>query len=169
MIYVFTGNGGGKTIAALGLALRSLGHGRRVVIIQFMKGRRDIGEYKLQKKLKGLKFFQFGRKKFVDLRHPLEKDKELARRGFEFAKRALKELRPQLLILDELNLAAKIGLINTEDMVKFLKRVPRNIDVVITGRNAPRSLIKMADGVSEVRKIKHVFEQGYKAKKGIEY
>ena len=109
MIYLFTGEGGGKTIAALGLALRSIGHKRKVVIIQFMKGRKDVGEYKAAQKLAPyLKVHQFGRKGFDNPKNPLEKDKQLARQGFEFAKKTLKK-KPQLLILDEINLALALG------------------------------------------------------------
>lgn len=169
MIYVFTGNGGGKTIAALGLALRSLGHGHRVVIVQFMKGRKDIGEFKLQKHLKNLKFFQFGRRGFIDLKHPQKIDLKLAKKGFEFARKAAKKYKPHLLILDEINLATSSGLLNIKDVLKFLKKLPKGIDIVLTGRRAPKEFIRLADGVSEIRKIKHVFDLGIKAKKGIEY
>ena len=98
MIYLFTGNGEGKTVAALGLALRSVGHKHKVVFIQFMKRRRDIGEYRAVKRLSPwLKLHQFGRKEFVNLKSPAEEDKKLAEAGFEFAKKVLKR-KPDLLI-----------------------------------------------------------------------
>ena len=169
MIYLFTGEGGGKTIAALGLALRSIGHKRKVVIIQFMKGRKDVGEYKAAQKLAPyLKVYQFGRKGFVNPRNPLEKDKILARQGLEFAKRILKK-KPNLLILDEINLALAIGLLDLKEVLKLLRKIPKSMDVVLTGRRASAKLYRLADGVSVVKKVKHVFDKGVPARKGIEY
>ena len=169
MIYLFTGEGGGKTIAALGLALRSIGHKRRVVIIQFMKGRKDVGEYKAAQKLAPyLKLYQFGRRGFVNPRNPLKEDKELAQKGFEFAKRILRK-KPNLLILDEINLALAIGLLDLKEVLKFIRRIPKSIDVVLTGRRASTKLYRLADGVSVVKKVKHVFDKGVPARRGIEY
>ncbi|KPJ68884.1 cobinamide adenolsyltransferase [candidate division WOR-1 bacterium DG_54_3] len=169
MIYLFTGNGGGKTIAALGLALRSIGHKHKVVVIQFMKGRKDTGEYKAAQRLSPrLKLYQFGRKEFVNLRHPTEEDKKLAKAGFEFAKKALKR-KPNLLILDEINLAIAIRLLNLKEVLGFLKGIPKSMDVVLTGRRASRRLYQFANGVSVIKKVKHVFDKGIPARKGIEY
>jgi len=169
MIYLFTGEGGGKTIAALGLALRSIGHKRRVVVVQFMKGRKDVGEYKVAKRLSPyLKVYQFGHKGFVDPRHPSENDRELARKGFDFVKKIVKK-RPNLLILDEINLAISFGLLDLKEVIRFLKKIPRRMDVVLTGRRASAQLYKLADGVSVVKKVKHVFDKGIPARKGIEY
>ena len=90
MIYLFTGEGGGKTIAALGLALRAVGQNQKVVVVQFMKGRKDIGEYRIQRKLgPKYKVYQFGRKGFVNLKKPYEIDKKLAKKGFEFIKKII--------------------------------------------------------------------------------
>jgi len=169
MIYLFTGEGGGKTIAALGLALRSVGQKRKVVLIQFLKGRKDTGEFKIAQKLKPyLKVFQFGRPGFVNLRDPDEADKALARKGFEFARRAVRS-KPDLLILDELNLAMAAKMVPEKDVIAFLKKVPKSVDVVLTGRHASTRLYKIADGVSVVKKVKHVFDRGIQARKGIEY
>lgn len=169
MIYLFTGEGGGKTIAALGLALRSIGHKRKVIIIQFMKGRRDVGEYKAARRFAPyLKVYQFGQKGFVDPKHPSAKDKELALKGLEFAKRIVKK-KPDLLILDEINLAIAFGLLDLKEVMRFLKKIPKRMDVVLTGRRASAQLYKLADGVSVVKKVKHVFDKGIPARKGIEY
>ncbi len=167
MIYVFYGNGGGKTIAALGLALRARGHNRRVVIIQFMKNFPDAGEFKMSKKV-GYKIYQFGRKGFVDIQHPDPEDYRLATEAFDRAKLELKK-KPALLILDEINLACAIGLVKEKDVLALLKKIPASTDVVLTGRMAPNSFIKIADGVSEIVKVKHVYDRGVKAKRGIEY
>ncbi len=169
MIYLFTGEGGGKTIAALGLALRSVGQKRKVVILQFLKGRKDTGEYRIAQKLKPyLKIFQFGRKGFVDLEKPAASDIRMAEEGFAFANRILKA-RPHLLILDEINLAIAAGMLPEKEVIAFLRRVPKSIDVVLTGRHASRRLYRAADGVSVINKVKHVFDRGIPARKGIEY
>ncbi|MFH1347827.1 MAG: cob(I)yrinic acid a,c-diamide adenosyltransferase [Candidatus Margulisiibacteriota bacterium] len=169
MIYLFTGEGGGKTIAALGLALRSIGHKHRVIIVQFMKGRKDTGEFKAAKKLSPyLKVYQFGREGFVNLKYPAKEDIELAQDGFKMAKETIKK-KPNLLILDEINLAIAAGLLDLDEVIKFLKKIPKTIDVVLTGRRASVELYKLADGISVVKKVKHVFDKGVPARKGIEY
>ena len=168
-IYLFTGNGGGKTIAALGLGLRFYGQGGKVAVVQFMKGRKNIGEFKVQKKLGGrFKVYQFGSKKFVNLKRPSKTDKKLAGKGLEFSKKILKR-KPDLLILDEINLACAARLLKTRDVVLFLKDIPADTDVVLTGRRAPRELIKLADGVSIIKKVKHPFDKGIRARRGIEF
>ncbi len=98
-IYLWTGHGAGKTTSALGVALRCIGHKQKVVVIQFMKGRKDIGEYKIKNKLKPYhEIYQFGRKGFVNLKKPSEEDKNMAKKALEFAKKKLKE-KPHLIIL----------------------------------------------------------------------
>ncbi|MDD5593582.1 MAG: cob(I)yrinic acid a,c-diamide adenosyltransferase [Candidatus Margulisbacteria bacterium] len=169
MIYLFTGEGGGKTIAALGLALRSVGQKHKVIIVQFLKGRRDTGEFKIAKRLSPyFKVFQFGRKELVNLRKPSPIDIALAQKGFDFARRAVK-MKPKLLILDEINLALAAKLLPEKEVVDFLRSLPKSIDVVLTGRHASSRLYRLADGVSVVKKVKHVFDRGIKARKGIEY
>ena len=169
MIYLFTGGGGGKTIAALGLALRAVGHKRKVIMVQFLKGRTDTGEFRAAKKLGPyLKIYQFGRKQLVNLREPDPADVALARKGFDFARRAVK-MKPKLLVLDEINLAMAAGLVPEKEVIAFLRSVPKTVDVVLTGRHASSKLYRIADGVSVIRKVKHVFDRGIPARKGIEY
>ncbi|MBW2997409.1 cob(I)yrinic acid a,c-diamide adenosyltransferase [Candidatus Woesearchaeota archaeon] len=166
-IHVYTGDGGGKTTAALGVAMRALGHGRGVAVVQFMKGRKDIGEWKIQKKLKDFVVYQFGRKDFVNLRKPLQKDIDLANQALGFAEGELFESSPpDLLILDEINLAAAIGLIDVSDVVSMLKKVPRGVDVYLTGRKAPKEFLKIADFVTVVEDKKR---KKVPARKGIDY
>ena len=114
---LYTGEGEGKTTTALGIALRAVGHGKRVVIVQFMKGRKSIGEYQIREKLKPLySIYQFGRPDFIyDVHHPLDMDKKLAKMGLGFAKRAAKK-KPFLLILDEINLTVAFGLLKTAEI-----------------------------------------------------
>ena len=168
-IYLFTGNGGGKTIAALGLGLRSYSQGGRVVVVQFMKGRKNIGEFRVQKKLgRRFKVYQFGSKKFVNLARPSKKDRMLAEKGLKFSRRTLKN-KPDLLILDEINLACAVKLLKVKDVISMLREIPAGTDVVLTGRRAPKAFVKIADGVSIIKKVKHPFDRGVPARRGIEF
>jgi len=168
-IHLYTGDGEGKSVTAFGLALRAVGHGYKVVIIQFMKGRKDIGEYKVRRRLApNYEIYQFGRKEFVDLKNPEPIDYILAERALKFAKKALKR-KPRILILDEINLAVSIGLINLNDVLDLLSDIPESTTVILTGRNAPKELIERADLVTEMREIKHPWKRGVQARKGIEY
>jgi len=153
-VYLWTGNGWGKTTSAIGAAIRAAGHGYKVIIIQFMKGWGDrIGEYKIRKKLKNYDIYQFGRKGWVNVKKPTAKDKELAQKGLEFAYTILKK-KPFMLILDEINLAVRIGLLDEKEVVKFLNKVPAKTTVYLTGRNATPGLKKRADYVNEIRMLK---------------
>ena len=169
MIHVYTGTGKGKTTAAFGLALRAIGNRKKVVVIQFMKGRKDVGEFKIQRRLKGLKVHQFGRPDFVDPMNPEKIDFELAAEGLKFAKKVLKEEKPDLLILDEANVAMHYGLLPTSDVLAFIKSVPSSVELVLTGRDAPKEIIEMADLVTEMKEIAHPYRKGVKARRGIEY
>jgi cob(I)alamin adenosyltransferase len=134
-----------------------------------MKGRKDVGEYKVKDRLQPeYEIHQFGREDFIDLENPLPIDYELARKGLDFAEEALKR-RPRVLVLDEINLAAAIGLVKVEDVLKLLENVPEETVVVLTGRRAPKEFIEVADLVTNLREIKHPHKQGVKARKGIEY
>ncbi len=159
LVYVFTGDGEGKTTAALGLGLRALGHGKVVVVIQFMKGRTYCGEYILQDILKNYEVYQFGKEKFVDLKNPDDEDRKLAIEGLEFTKEKIKEM-PDVLILDELNLVMNMGLIKVNDVIAIINNLPKNMLLIITGRNAPKAIIKVADVVSEIKNVKHIFDYG---------
>jgi cob(I)alamin adenosyltransferase len=169
-VYLWTGNGWGKTTSALGVSLRAIGHGHKVIIIQFMKGRKWTGEYKIRSRLKpNYEIYQFGREGFVNLKNPSEKDRELAGKGFEFAKKAAKR-KPNLLILDEINLAVSIGLLDIGDVLDFLETVPKQTAVYLTGRYAPKKLVDRADYVTEIKAVKHPqMRKGQQAKKGIDY
>jgi cob(I)alamin adenosyltransferase len=167
-VYLWTGDGWGKTTSALGVALRAVGHKKKVVMVQFMKGRKDVGEYKASGKLKPyFEMRQFGRKEFIDLKNPSEKDKRLASDGLEFAKKALKK-KPFLLILDEANIAAKVGLLDVKEIIGILDRAPSSTNVYLTGRYAPKKLMKRADYVTEVKAVKHPPIKG-NGKIGIDY
>ena len=126
-IHLYTGEGEGKTTTALGLALRAVGHGYKVIIIQFMKGRKNIGEYLIKERLAPeYEIYQFGKEKFVNLENPSEEDKKLAQKGLEFARESLRK-KPRLLILDEINLAIAIGLIELKEVLNFLRKSPTKL------------------------------------------
>ena len=179
LVYLWTGEGAGKTTSALGVALRAVGHGKKVVIIQFLKGRKDIGEYKIKDRLKPYyEIYQFGRPELIDPMHPKKIDYELARKGLEFARKVIKK-KPFLLILDEINLITGVkktrdgrevkGLLEVKDVLDFLDSVPPETTVYLTGRYAPKELIERADFATEIREIKHPFKKEIPAREGIEY
>jgi len=173
LVYLWTGTGAGKTTSALGVALRAVGHGQKVVVIQWMKAWKNTGEYKVQRRLRpDYEIHLFGRygkiKGWVDLKRPDQIDKQLAKDGLEFAKLAVKK-RPHLLVLDEINLACHIGLLDPADVVAFLDTVPPKTTVYLTGRFAPKKLIDRADFVTEIRQVKHPMGKGIQARRGIEY
>jgi len=169
LVHLYTGEGEGKSITAFGLALRAVGHGYKVIIVQFMKGRKDIGEYKIKERLNPeYEIHQFGRREFINLENPDPVDLKLAEEGLSFAKEALKR-KPHLLVLDEINLAVSTGLLKLEDVLDLLEEIPPSTTVVLTGRRAPKELIAQADLVTEMREIKHPIKRGVPARKGIEY
>lgn len=167
-VYLWTGLGWGKTTSALGVALRAIGHGYKAVIVQFMKGWGDaVGEYKAREKLAPLyEIKQFGRKGWVNLKNPAKEDKALAQKALEFAKKKAKQ-KPFLLILDEINLACATGLLSTKDVINFLDTIPPKVHVYLTGRNAPKELIKRADYVNEITMLKG--PKKLTGEKGIDY
>lgn len=166
-VYLYTGDGAGKTTNALGLALRSVGHGNKVVMIQFLKGRKDVGEYKIRNRLgPEYEIHQFGTSEFVDPKNLRPIDYEEARKGLELAKTVLKK-KPNLLILDEINLVLAGALVNVQDVLDLLKDLPKETDIVLTGRLAPRELIDAADFVNMVVDVKH--PSGMVTTKGVQY
>lgn len=167
-VYLYTGSGGGKTANALGLALRSIGHNRKTIIIQFLKWWRSTGEYKISKRLYPYyEIYQFGRKGWKGLGTLGEKDRQIARKGLEFAERVVKQKKPHLLVLDEINLALHCKLLDVNDVLEFLEELPKRTDVVLTGRYAPKRLIQYADFVNEIVDVKH--PRNLVLTKGIQY
>ena len=167
-VYLYTGTGAGKTTNALGLVLRSVGHKHKVVIIQFLKWWRNTGEYKIRRMLAPhYEICQFGRKSWHGLSNLGEKDKRLAREALKFAEKIIKEKRPHLLDLDEINLALHCKLLEVKEVLGFLDKIPKKTDVVLTGRFAPKELIKRAEFVNEIVDVKHPKEMV--TTKGIQY
>jgi cob(I)alamin adenosyltransferase len=167
LVHIYTGSGKGKTTAAFGLALRAAGAGLKVCIYQFIKGM-PYSENALFKKIKNVRIEQCGRGCFIK-GLPSPKDIEYARNGLAKARKDIGSGKYDMVILDEANIALKLGLIKTEDMIEIIKRKPRGVELVLTGRYCPRTLLKYADLVTEMKKIKHPFDKGVLARKGIEY
>jgi cob(I)alamin adenosyltransferase len=173
MLHIYTGNGKGKTTAALGLALRALGAGLRVFVAQFIK-HGEFSEIKALKKLSKLKSFnikikQYGNGKFI-CGKPERSDIELARQAFIDVADAFKRGAYDLYILDEACCAIRCGLFSEEDLLKLIARKPSDVELIITGRDAPEKLLKKADYVTEMKCVKHPFNtKKLKARCGIEY
>lgn len=168
-ILIFTGNGKGKSTSAFGMALRASGHNHHVLIIQFMKKDSNIGELISLKKL-GITVKQTGLGFVPKPDSPRYADhKQAAQEGFELADNALQSGNYDLIILDELCGAIAHGLINEQAVITAITKAPAPLNIVLTGRNATKGLIDMADTVSEIKPLKHALDQGIKAREGIEY
>ncbi|MEN6390964.1 MAG: cob(I)yrinic acid a,c-diamide adenosyltransferase [Syntrophomonas sp.] len=186
MIQIYTGDGKGKTTAALGLALRSAGHGFKVRIIQFMKGSTYSGELLSLSKL-GVEVYQFGRtcphaavikngfmqcqkcnECWIGKKEINDLDRHKINLAWQLAKETLNK-DYQLLILDEIMNAIKYNLVSLQDVLAFTRGLPEGMELVLTGRDAPRELIERAHLVSEMKKIKHPYDFGLDSRRGIEY
>lgn len=169
MIQIYTGTGKGKTTASLGLALRAVGHGLTVLVIQFMKGKINYGELVAARKLKGLLIEQHGRPDFVNPENPDPIDVAMAENALNRARQAVQDHEFDVVILDEINVAVSYGLIKESDVIDLMEKLPEETELILTGRDMPESFAERADLVSEVREIKHYFQKGIKARKGFDY
>jgi len=168
MIHIYTGNGKGKTTAALGLGLRATGANKKVLLIQFLKDGQS-SEIKGIKKLSNFDTKDFGRKGFLNKNKLTKKDFDLAEQGFNFAKKAIQSKKYNLIILDEINVVIDLGLLKIEEVIDLIKKAPLKTEFILTGRNASKKLIQLADLVTEMKEIKHYYIKRVKARKGIEY
>jgi len=169
MVQVYTGAGKGKTTAALGQCFRAAGHGFRCRVIQFMKGQIDYGELTAVKRFEGLiELIQGGRDSFVSKQNPADEDVRLARETLALARAAVESAEVDLLVLDEINVAIDFGLVNLNDVLDLIDAKPENMELILTGRNAPEKIIERADLVTEMREIKHYWSKGVPSRKGIE-
>ncbi|MBN1946031.1 MAG: cob(I)yrinic acid a,c-diamide adenosyltransferase [Bradymonadales bacterium] len=169
LVEVYTGDGKGKTTAALGLALRAAGQGLTVHVVQFMKGWPHYGELAALPYIPRVTLRQFGRAELVHPQHPEAEDFEQARLGMEHARRTILAGEADVVILDEVTVAVEYGLVPLDDLLGLLEVRPPTMELVVTGRGAPAALIERADLVTEMREIKHPFQQGMLGRKGIEY
>jgi cob(I)alamin adenosyltransferase len=169
LVQVYTGNGKGKTSAAFGLALRAAGRGLKVYIIQFIKGGFDYGELYTVDKLPNLTLKAFGRGEFITAKPPDKEDVRLAEQALQLAKQTVKSGKYDVIILDEVNVALTLKLIDLEEVLKLIQNKPNHVELVLTGRNAPVQVIDASDYVTEMREVKHPYSKGYQSRKGIEY
>ncbi len=167
-IIVNTGDGKGKTTAALGMACRALGHGQRVCVIQFIKGEGVYGERLFADQTANLDWFICG-KGFVFKREQLDRDKAAARSGFALVKEIIASDSYDLLILDELTYLPKLQFLDAAEIVAAIAAKPTRLTIVITGRDAPVEFLQIADTVTEMRSVKHAYQSGVKAQKGVEF
>jgi len=171
LLHVYTGAGKGKTTAALGAALRALGWGIRVCVIQFIKGYAQIGEARFAEEFGDrLVFKQFA----ADPSPRIDEAKVRERReaveaAMEFAERVIRSGECGLVILDEINNAMHYNLVGVDRVLRLIQDKPRHVELILTGRNAPRQIIEAADYVTEMNLVKHPFQRGIKARKGIDY
>jgi len=168
LVVVNTGNGKGKSSAAFGVMLRGIARDWKVAVVQFVKsGKWHVGEEKLGRQL-GVEWLNVG-DGFTWDSEDLEHDRALARDGWSQAKALIEAGGHQLVILDELTYLCTWGWIDTDDVVATIRDRPSHVNVVVTGRDAPEALIAIADTVTEMREVKHAFQQGIRAARGIDY
>jgi len=167
-VLVNTGNGKGKTTAALGTAFRALGHGKKVCVIQFLKGKGKYGERVMAKKMENLDWFICG-KGFVFNKENIEEDRKVARDGFQLAQEKVGSDDYDLIILDEITYLPLYDFLDVEKIVELIQNKPERLSIILTGRDAHPRIVEMADTVSVIEPAKHAYEQGIKAQKGIEF
>ncbi len=183
MIYILTGDGKGKTTSAIGMGVRAVGAGKKVLMIQFLKSG-GSSEEKVIKKIKNFQVKSLGRKGFFLPKESLaenpelkkkgvkpltEKDFKLAKQGFDLTCKAAQSKKYDILILDEICVILKFGLIDIKEILDFLKKYGQKLDIVLIGRDCPKEIIRIADLVTDFKEIKHYYQKGIKARKGIEY
>ncbi len=171
LIIVFTGNGKGKTSAAMGSALRAVGQGLKVLMLQFIKGSWDYGELESIKRLEPDFIIQPLGKGFIHQKSK-QNDKEVKENISQSWKHAKDEIlsdKYDMIILDEINYVISYGLLPVEEMLTLLEKKPRRLHLILTGRDAHKKIIEKSDLVTEMKEIKHPFSKGVKAQKGIEF
>ena len=170
LVQIYTGEGKGKTTASLGLALRAYGRGWKVRIFQFMKAPDSSGEHFAVRDLgENLKIFPVGRRGFIFNKKPSETDIGLARDGITMAGEALADEMVDMVILDEIDVAVSLGLVTEADVLGLIELKHESTELVLTGRNASPGLMEKADLVTEMKLIKHPFQNGIPAREGIEF
>jgi cob(I)alamin adenosyltransferase len=167
-IIVNTGDGKGKTTAALGTAFRAAGHGQSVAIVQFLKGKWTYGELAAVQRFPNITLVRMG-SGFTWEKEGLDEDREIARRVWQVCLELVESGDFDLLVMDELNVVVDYGFIEVQEVLDFLAGKPENLSVIITGRRAKPEILEIADTVTDMRVVKHAFRGGLRAQKGIEY
>jgi cob(I)alamin adenosyltransferase len=172
LVIVYTGKGKGKTTAALGIVLRAVGHGYKVGMIQFIKGEWYYGELTSSKRLEPeFELIAAGRGfvGIIDDDHPIEEHEKAAKDAIQVAKQKIASGDYDIMILDEINYAVKLNLISQEDILDVIAAKPEKTSLVLTGNYVPKAVMDAADLVTEMREIKHPYQRGIKAKKGVDF
>ena len=169
LVQVFTGDGKGKTSAALGTVLRALGHGLRAYIIFFMKGDYPYGERNILSNLPNVTTASFGQREFVDPANIKPEEIEQARQALATAREVVLSGNYDLVVLDEVNIAIAWKMIELDEVIRLIRDKPQHVELILTGRLAGSELVKSADLVTEMLKIKHPYDKGVLARKGIDY
>jgi cob(I)alamin adenosyltransferase len=169
LIIVHTGKGKGKTTAAMGMAVRCIGHGMKVGIVQFVKGVWETGERRVLAAFPELCVMQAMGEGFTWDTQDLQRDMAAARRAFDAAKAMIADSSFRMVILDELNIVLRYGYLPLDEVLQTLREKPRDVHIVVTGRNAKEELIEIADLVTEMTLVKHPFRGGVKAQAGVEF
>jgi len=169
MIHVYTGTGKGKTTAAAGLALRALGWGKKVCLIHFLKGGRASGEDRILERIRSCRVARFGRGCLLRRETVRPIDRREAARGLALAGSVLAGREADMVILDEIAVAVHFGLLPAAEVEKIVRSCPRRIELVLTGRRCPRSLLRLADYASEIRELRHPYRLGVAERRGIEF
>ncbi|MBM3200508.1 cob(I)yrinic acid a,c-diamide adenosyltransferase [Candidatus Woesearchaeota archaeon] len=168
LVQVYTGNGKGKTTAAIGLGVRAAGHGYKVCMVQFLKPSTKYGEHKSLKKIKNFEVKSYGLKDFAT--HSNRRNyKRLSNDAFNYASKTVMSGKYDIVILDEVNFSAAYGYVKLEDVIRLIEQKPKSVELVLTGRDAPKEIMEKADLVTVMQEVKHPYKQGIKARKGIEY
>lgn len=167
-IQVYTGNGKGKTTAAFGLALRAAGAGMKVFIGQFIKGKTYHENRIVSRYLKNITVKQFGLGCFI-INSPTGDDIKAAEKGLDEMREIISAGKHNLVVMDEINIALYYKLVDIEKLLEIITNKPEHVELVLTGRYAPQQLVEVADLLTEMKEVKHYFQQGIEARKGIEY
>ena len=169
LVQVFTGNGKGKTTAALGTIMRAAGHGVKIFIVFFFKGEYALGEYATLPLLPGVTVASYGLRHLIDHNNLQPRDIEEAELALRAAGEAVTGGEYDLVVMDEVNVAIEFGLIKLESVIDVINKKPEHVELILTGRYAHNNLIEIADLVTEMVNVKHPFEQGIETRKGIDF
>jgi cob(I)alamin adenosyltransferase len=169
LVQIFTGNGKGKTTAAMGTIIRAAGHGFRILLVSFMKGDYAYGEYNTLSRIPNVEVSLFGFRHLIDPANIKPEEKKQAGMALAKARDAVCSGEYDLVVLDEVNVALGYNLIELDEVIRLIKEKPSYVDLILTGRYADNRLIELADLVTEMVKVKHPFDKGIQARKGIEY
>jgi len=177
LVQVYTGDGKGKTSAAVGAAMRALGRGLRVCLIQFLKGGEPSGELEALRTLPNVRIRRFGtdwrelaqRNRAWWTAAPTEQERNLAQEGLRFAEQIISSGEHDVVILDEINVACSKSLVQVEDILRIATKRPPHVEIIMTGRSAPDALMKAADLVTEMKEVKHPLAGGMPARRGVEF